>query len=134
MHLPTILTTLAATALGVAHAAPAITTGESNGPAAEIVVEKRTSRIGAFGSSYVRACPLVDVWTHEFPWGSQSSACRTFRNGISLKSVDVYDWDPRCTLTLYVKNDCSDPGVVSGPNCWSPEGGFGGYKVQCPWL
>ncbi|KAH8883009.1 hypothetical protein GQ53DRAFT_597189, partial [Thozetella sp. PMI_491] len=68
-----------------------------------------------------------------FAYGADSPACRTFPNNFVYKAVDIEFWDPQCLLTLYQTFDCSDPGIVSGPDCWSPEGGIAGYTVTCPY-
>ncbi|KAK0723589.1 hypothetical protein B0T26DRAFT_643192 [Lasiosphaeria miniovina] len=101
---------------------------------AAVAVEKRLPRLGQFGVSLTRACPLqtpLDVF--EFAEGEQSDACRTFLNNNVYRAIDVFFWDPQCLLTLFETNNCTDPGVVTGPNCWTPDGGIAAYKVTCPY-
>ncbi len=132
MQLTTLLTT-ALTALTVNAAAI------SSPPSAEAaeVLESRAGLIGSFGVSLIRACPIQNPWNVNFADGGESPACHAFYNAAGQKTayttVSVYHWNPKCLLTLFIKADCSDPGIVSGLGCWQPEGGIRGFKVTCPY-
>jgi hypothetical protein len=112
MHLSSLLVALSTTSLAAAAA-----------------IEARLPRLGAFGVSQTRGCPIVDPQITEFALGQQSDACRTFYNNATYPSINVYYWQPQCLLTVHTKLDCSDPGILSGLGCWSPEGGIAAYKV-----
>ncbi|KAK3312098.1 hypothetical protein B0H66DRAFT_570061 [Apodospora peruviana] len=118
MHF-TILATISALALG----------------ANASVVDKRILRLGGFGVSHTASCPIgaYDQEIHEFAIGQDSPACRTFYQNATFSAIKVYYWDPQCILTLYEKLDCSDSGIITGPNCWTPPGGIAAYKVTCPY-
>ncbi|KAK3354032.1 hypothetical protein B0T25DRAFT_224411 [Lasiosphaeria hispida] len=113
MHALTLLT-LSTTALGAA-------------------LESRIPRMGAFGVSSTAVCPIQDPLILEFAEGNESPKCWSFYNGTIYTTVNQYYWDSKCLLTLFQTTDCSDSGVVSGPGCWQPDGGVGGYTVTCPW-
>ena len=128
-HLITLLTAMS----GLAAAAPAPNNHLNNMSPTNL--DKRIPRLGAFGVSATRTCPLdnTNQEVFEFALGQESNECRTFWSGKVYSAVDVYYWDPKCLLTLFTKSDCSDDGVVTGPNCWTPEGGIAAYKVTCPY-
>ncbi|KAK3389597.1 hypothetical protein B0H63DRAFT_464011 [Podospora didyma] len=118
MHFSTILTLASAMALQLgAHAA---------------AVEKRLPRLGAFGVSQTRACPLQQpIYVYEYAEG-EGDDCKPFFDNTVFQTVDVFFWDPKCLLTLYETHNCSDPGVVTGPDCWTPDGGIAAHRVTCP--
>jgi len=92
-------------------------------------IEARLPRLGEFAVSQTWGCPLINPERFEFGLGSQSDACRQFWQNATYLAVDVHYWQPQCLLTLFQTLDCTDPGIVSGLGCWSPEGGIKGYKV-----
>ncbi len=49
------------------------------------------------------------------------------------KVINDVSINPKCIVTVHNTKDCSDPGIVSGPTCWTPEGGIAAYTVSCPW-
>ncbi|KAK3380950.1 hypothetical protein B0H63DRAFT_194764 [Podospora didyma] len=98
------------------------------------VVEERVPLIGAFSVSEVAGCPLgPPLNTFQIALGDGCGDCRKFYNGTVYRSIDRYWFNAYCIITLFQTTTCSDPGIVSGPGCWTPEGGIAGYKVTCPW-
>ncbi|KAH8881121.1 hypothetical protein GQ53DRAFT_608457, partial [Thozetella sp. PMI_491] len=69
----------------------------------------------------------------EFAVGSACGICTNFPNTARMASLKVVTLVPECQLTIFTTFDCSDPGIVSGLGCWSPEGGAAAFKVTCPW-
>ena len=89
--------------------------------------------VGRFEVSKVAGCPIKSPVVINFAWGGDSPKCHPFHNGAVYTTVNRKEWDPRCLLTLFQRADCSDPGIVSGPGCWQPEGQMRAFKVTCPY-
>ncbi|KAK3938308.1 hypothetical protein QBC46DRAFT_390535 [Diplogelasinospora grovesii] len=96
-------------------------------------IENRIPRLGEFQVSITPGCPLQSPERFEFGLGSESDACRTFWNNTTYAAINVEYWHPQCLLTLFNTYGCTDPGIVSGLGCWTPEGGIKAYKVACPY-
>ncbi|KAH8893947.1 hypothetical protein GQ53DRAFT_745353 [Thozetella sp. PMI_491] len=120
MHFSTFLAGLAAMAFGTASAA---------------AVEKRLPRYGSFGYYPVDGCPNTQQGIVEFTYGNDCGKCNNFANNTVMKSINVFGQidSGKCIITVHNTFDCSDPGIVSGPGCWSPEGGIAGWTITCPW-
>ncbi|KAK0622074.1 hypothetical protein B0T17DRAFT_494051 [Bombardia bombarda] len=93
------------------------------------------TRLGAFDVSVIRGRPLSlnNTQTYEFALGQDNNSCLTFGNSTNMNTVDVKFWNPQCLLTLFEERNCSDLSVVTGPNCWTPDGGIAAFKVTCPY-
>ena len=65
--------------------------------------------------------------------GGACGKCTSLSWGGPFKTIQQSGIDARCQITLFNTEDCSNGGVVTGPNCWAPEGGIKAYKVDCPW-
>jgi len=51
-----------------------------------------------------------------------------------FQALHVTQLDRRCRVRVYKDALCTSDGQESGTGpCWSPEGGFNAYKVDCPW-
>jgi len=120
MQPPTILSILAL-ALGANSATAAV---KRNG---------QLPSLGAFGVSFAAECPLVDPYNLEFAHGDESDECRALPSETSWRAIDRTAWADVCLLIVFETADCSDPGIIAGPGCWTPPGGIEAYKVTCPY-
>jgi hypothetical protein len=123
MLLPTLLTT-------------ALFTLTRAAPAADAEVSKRIPILAAFGAYPDTGCPVSEINLVQLAYGAtKCGECRTFGpTNTTMLSLNEFSCNPVCVLTVYQKDDCSDPGIQSGlGGCWWPEGGFKGYTVTCPW-
>ncbi|KAK0628772.1 hypothetical protein B0T17DRAFT_614647 [Bombardia bombarda] len=98
------------------------------------IIAPRVPLIGSFGVSQQSGCPLGPQLIFQFAVGDGCGDCRSFYNATeTYASINQYSMNPQCVLTVFNTFDCSDPGIQSGPGCWTPEGGIRAYKVSCPW-
>ncbi len=120
MQFSMIIASIAALGLGAVNAA---------------AIDKRLPRFGAFGYFPVDGCPANQEQVYEFTYGNDCGHCNNFYNNTVMKSINVFGQinDGKCIITVHNTFDCSDPGTVSGPGCWSPEGGVAGWTITCPW-
>lgn len=140
MQLTTLLTGLAATALTMGSTTVSAAPANSN--------TKRVPTLGGFRLSTSGTCPMeyspnetLEFYTVNF--GEACGKCTVPKKQYPSSANETAEFDartisdaflnPKCQITLYQTNDCSDAGVVSGSGCWAPEGGIKAYKVSCPW-
>jgi hypothetical protein len=102
------------------------------------VVEKRVPYLGSFILSTQEGCPVEIGSNTEYIQIYYGSACGDCvptdgYNGTTFKAITNLVIDPKCRVTLFNEPTCTSDGIVSGPNCWTPEGGISAYKVDCPW-
>ncbi|KAK3361150.1 hypothetical protein B0T24DRAFT_642458 [Lasiosphaeria ovina] len=119
MQLAILLTALSVFAIGTANAA---------------AVGERVPTLGGFATSEQAGCPIGTgpIWVVGF--GDGCGECKDFYNStVVYTTVHSYGFNPYCVLTLFQTKTCSDPGIVSGPGCWEPDGGIAAYKVSCPY-
>ncbi len=103
------------------------------------VLHKRPPILGGFILSTDAGCP-VDVGQDSayfiIGYGDACGDCKSaalYNSTDYFKAITDLTIDPRCIVTLFNTPDCSGDGIVSGPNCWTPEGGILAYEVTCPW-
>ena len=102
-------------------------------------LNKRPPILGSFILSTDAGCPVTigdDTAYFIVGYGEACGTCTPaalYHSTDSFKSITNLNIDPHCTLTIYNTPDCSDPGIVSGPDCWTPEGGIIAYTAACPW-
>ncbi len=103
------------------------------------ILDKRPPILGSFILSTDAGCPVtIGEHTAYFivGYGEACGNCKSvalYNSTDHFKAITNLNIDPRCTVTLFQTSDCSDPGIVSGPNCWTPEGGILAYEAACPW-
>ncbi|KAK0727585.1 hypothetical protein B0T26DRAFT_747899 [Lasiosphaeria miniovina] len=115
--------------LGMLSTADAAALGSSNA--------KRIPLIGSFSMSPTRGCPMgSDAITTQLTYGNDCGQCNNFFGSpfAAMQSIDVHGpiAGAQCVITVHTTADCSDPGTVSGPGCWSPEGMIRGWTITCP--
>ena len=101
-------------------------------------VEKRVPYLGGFILSTQAGCPVEIGPNTEYIQIYYGSACGDCVptdgfNNTTFKAITNLAIDPKCRVTLFNEPACTSDGAVSGPNCWTPEGGISAYKVDCPW-
>ncbi|KAK0635835.1 hypothetical protein B0T17DRAFT_503336 [Bombardia bombarda] len=106
-----------------------VTIGAANAAA----ISSRIPLMGIFRASATALCPLGPSDLYQIGLGAEDDSCRRFYNNVTYGAVDVQYWNSLCLFTIFNTLDCSDPGIVSGLGCWSPEGGLVAYKATCPY-
>ncbi|KAK3689196.1 hypothetical protein B0T22DRAFT_461106 [Podospora appendiculata] len=106
--------------------------------ASGVAIQKRPPILGGFTMSTTPGCPMMwnqDTMHYTIGYGSACGDCvaATSYSNQTFKAITDAYLNPKCRLTLYQKADCSDDGAVTGPTCWTPDGGIAAYKVDCPW-
>lgn len=143
MHLPNILTLLplldsfatAAPSVELDKRVPRTYSSHFSFPTFSLCVDKLTTLtvIGGFTLSTASSCPPYEP--PPFPetvsnvvligYGGACGVCTNAGGGIRYSLIQNQFVDPRCTITLFQREDCGDDGVVSGvAGCWMPDVSF----------
>lgn len=101
-------------------------------------ISERVPIIGGAIFAAKSPCPVTigeNTYHKEFYYGDACGHCVTLDPilGAPPKSITNLGINPKCRLTLFSNPTCAGDGAVSGPNCWSPEGGIAAYQLDCPW-
>ncbi|KAH8908579.1 hypothetical protein BR93DRAFT_925674 [Coniochaeta sp. PMI_546] len=102
-------------------------------------INKRVPILGTFEISTDYGCPITYGTNSRLVTVNFGDACGNCfpvtpygdPNG-TYQTVSNLAIDPRCMVTLFQTNNCQDPGIVTGPACWTPDAGIRGYSVVCP--
>ncbi|KAF5007615.1 hypothetical protein FDECE_6048 [Fusarium decemcellulare] len=113
MHFTTVVTTIAAFAMGVTATPPP----NSNVVSARIWPSKNCVEPN-----------LGELTLH----GSDNNKCRKLDDGHTIRSVKVYETADDCQLFVYSDSRCkSGKKAIADGQCRSSGGYFGSYKVVC---
>lgn len=105
------------------------------GTGSAATLDRRLPRYAGFSFYEHDGCPNTGmIFNQELSYGNQCGRCNPVNAPapVTMKSVRVHYITAGCDITVHNTADCSDLGIISGPNCWSPPGGVLAWKFTCP--